>query len=131
MNKLFNQDLLDTLLAQAKESPRLRVSYDLRTTPEEHTQRMLNALTPGTEVAIHRHPNSTEDVLCLCGRLDEIFYNDEGIEIQRIQLCPAESKLGCVVPKGVWHSIEVYEPSVIYEAKGGKYGEDGSETLNR
>ena len=129
MNKIFNQDFLNVLLAQAKENPRLRTSYDLRTMPEEHTQRMLNALIPGTVVAIHHHPNSTEDVLCLCGRLDEIFYNDEGIEIERIQLSPAEGKLGCTVPKGVWHSIEVYEPSVIYESKGGKYGEDGSEIL--
>ena len=130
MNTRFNHDFLDILLEQAKANPRLRTSYDLRTAPEEHSQRMLNALMPGTVVAIHRHPNSTEDVLCLRGRLDEIIYNDEGIEIERIHLCPTEGKLGCVIPKGTWHSIEVYEPSVIYECKGGKYGEDGSEILN-
>ena len=127
MNTKFNQKLFDILLIHAKENPRLRVSHDLRTSSEEKSQRMLNALMPGTKVAIHRHPNSTEDVLCLRGRLDEIIYNDEGVEIERVQLCPAEGKLGCVVPKGAWHSIEVYEPSVIYEGKGGKYGEDGSE----
>lgn len=131
MNKIYNQELLNALLAQAKENPRLRTSYDLRTMPEEHTQRMLNALMPGTIVAIHHHLHSMEDVLYLCGRLDEIFYNEEGIEIERIQLCSTEGKLGCSVPKGVWHSIEVYEPSVIYESKGGKYGEDGSEILVR
>ena len=129
MDKIIDQNLLESLLSQAKENQRLRVSHDLRTSPEEQSQRMLNALMPGTAVAIHRHPNSTEDVLCLHGRLDEIFYNNEGKEIERVQLCPSEGKLGCVVPKGVWHSIEVYEPSVIYEGKGCKYGEDGSEIL--
>lgn len=69
MNTLeINKDFLDSLFAKAKENPRLRHNYDLRTSTEDKSQRMLNALQPGTDVAIHRHPNSSESVICLCGR---------------------------------------------------------------
>lgn len=120
---------LDGLLGKAKNSERLRANYDLRTSPEDNSQRMLNALIPGTQVSIHRHPMSTENVICLCGRLDEVFYDDNGNEIARFHLCPVEGYYGCQVPKGVWHTVEVLERSVIYEAKDGKYGEDGSDSF--
>lgn len=123
----IDKTFLDSLIAQAKENPRKRMSHDLRTSANDNSQRMLNALIPGTEVAIHRHPNSTENVLCLCGRMDEILYDENGVEIERIHLDPAKGEYGCVVPANVWHTVEVFEPSVIYEGKDGKYGEDGSE----
>lgn len=125
----INKPLLDNLLAQASENPRLRQNYDLRTSPEDHSQRMLNALQPGTQVAIHRHPKSTENVILLCGKIVEIYYDDNGAETSRFTLDPTEGNYGCVIPAGVWHTIEVLEPSVIYEAKDGRYGEDGSEVL--
>lgn len=127
----FNKIFLETLFEKASESPRLRANYDLRTSPEDNSQRMLNALLPGTQVPIHHHPMSTENVICLCGRLDDVLYDDNGNEIARFHLCPAEGYYGCQIPKGVWHTVEVLEPSVIYEAKDGKYGEDGSETFYR
>ena len=119
--------LLDDLLRKAAENPRLRMNLDLRTSPNDNSQRMLNALLPGTQVAIHRHPKSTEDVFLLKGRIDEIIFNDAGEEIERHTLCPANGAYGCEIPLGAWHSIEVYEPSVIFEAKDCRYGEDGSE----
>lgn len=149
----INKDLLDNLFEQAKENPRLRKNLDLRTSSADTSQRMLNALLPGTVVPIHRHEDTTESVICLCGKLDEVIYEEvvsyskasseeflQGIdaqdvvrkveyrEVQRIHLCPAEAKYGCQIPKGVWHTVEVIEPSVIFEAKDGAYGEDGSET---
>lgn len=127
--KIDNQ-LLNILFDQAKASPRLRQSYDLRTSSADSSQRMLNALLPGTQVAIHKHPNSSENVICLCGRIDEIFYNEDGTqEVERIHMCPAEGSFGCTVPAGVWHTVEVIEPSVIYEGKDGKYGEDGTTAI--
>ena len=123
----INKELIQQLLEQAAASPRLRQNYDLRTSLDDGGQRMLNAMLPGTEVAIHRHPNSNENVLCLCGKLVEVIYDDGGIEMERIELCPAEGKYGCVVPVNAWHTVEVLEPSVIFESKDGKYGEDGSE----
>ena len=126
----INKDFLGKLFEQAKENPRLRQNFDLRTSSADNSQRMLNALLPGTVVPVHRHPHSNENVILLCGKLVEIFCDDDGNETERIPLDPVVGNYGCVVPPGVWHTVEVLEPSVIYEAKDGKYGEDGSETLD-
>ena len=126
----INKELLDNLFEQAKENPRLRQNFDLRTSSGDNSQRMLNALLPGTVVPVHRHPHSNENVILLCGKLVEVFCDDDGNETERIPLDPVVSNYGCVVPPGVWHTVEVLEPSVIYEAKDGRYGEDGSETLD-
>lgn len=135
--KSIDKFLFEELLAQAEKNPRLRQNYDMRTTSEDHSQRMLNALLPGTCVPIHRHPHSTEAVLLLSGRAEEILYeevNGEGgesdrrfREIERYLMDPKTGQFGCVVPVGAWHTILALEPSVIFEAKDGKYGEDGSE----
>lgn len=122
----INKDLIDKLFVEAKENPRLRQNLDLRTSAEDGSQRMLNALLPGTVVPVHRHPNSTENVFLLCGKLVEVIYDEDGNEKERILLDPAAGSYGCVVLQGAWHTVEVLEPSVIYEAKDGKYGEDGS-----
>ena len=124
----INKEFLDRLFEKAKESERLRMNYDLRTSEDDGSQRMLNALLPGSIVPIHRHPNSNENVLCLSGKLVEVIYDAESNEIERIHLDPSVGNFGCVVPAGSWHTVEVLEPSVIYEAKDGKYGEDGTET---
>lgn len=136
------QGFLGFSFCQGKGESSLRQNYDLRTSAEDQSQRMLNALLPGTEVAIHRHPNSSESVICLCGRMDEVIYEevvsylqDGGDtirkvsyqEIERIHLNPVEGVYACQVPKGAWHTVEVYESSVIFEAKDGAYGSDGSE----
>ena len=126
----INKELLDNLFEQAKENPRLRQNLDLRTSANDNSQRMLNALLPGTVVPIHRHPQSTENVLLLCGKIVEVICDENGNEIERIHLDPTVGNYGCVVPQGAWHTVEVLEPSVIYEAKDGKYGEDGSETFD-
>ena len=141
----INKEFLESLLSQAKDNPRLRQNYDLRTCEEDKSQRMLNAMLPGTEVAIHRHPDSSESVVCLCGRMDVVVY-DEVVtyvqdgedkmrkvsynETERISLAPVEGKFGCSIPNGAWHTVEVFEPSVIFEAKDRAYGEDGSEVVN-
>ena len=132
--------LLDLLLEQAKSSPRLRQNFDLRTSTEDTSQRMLNALQPDTVVPIHKHDDTSETVVCLCGRLEEIIYEEvveyvheetsrtEEVlrkqtfkEVSRQLLCPAEGLYGVQVPKGAWHTIRVIEPSVIFEAKDGAF----------
>lgn len=126
----INKEFLGKLFKLAVENPRLRQSYDLRTSAADNSQRILNALLPGTIVPIHRHPNSNENVLLLCGKLVEVIYDENGKEKERIHLDPIIGNYGCVIPPGAWHTVEVLEPSVIYEAKDGKYGEDGSETFD-
>lgn len=141
----INKEFLESLLSQAKDYSRLRQNYDLRTCDEDKSQRMLNALMPGTEVAIHRHPDSSESIICLCGKMDVVIY-DEVVtyvqdgedktrkvsysELERLSLCPFEGIFGCSIPKGAWHKVEVYEPSVIFEAKDRAYGVDGSIAAN-
>ena len=126
----INKELIDNLFEQAKENPRLRQNLDLRTSSADTSQRMLNALLPGTIVPIHRHPQSNENVFLLCGKIVEVICDENGKEKERIHLDPTVGSYGCVVPQGAWHTVEVLEPSVIYEAKDGKYGEDGSETFD-
>ena len=117
--------LIERLFEQAKVSPRLRMNYDLRTSSADTSQRMLNALLPGTEVPIHRHEETAETVVCLSGRLEELIYEEmpDGTfqEVSRHMLCPDEGKYGIQIPAGAWHTIRVQEPSVIFEAKDGAY----------
>ena len=125
METIFNQAFLNELLVKAEDSPRLRMNYDLRTSAADTSQRMLNALLPGTEVPIHRHEETTETVVCLCGKLEEMIYEEmpDGTfqEVSRHLLCPAEGCYGIQIPAGAWHTIRVLEPSVIFEAKDGAY----------
>lgn len=126
----IDKKLINDLLDKAVVSERKRMNYDLRTSANDGSQRMLNALLPGSNVPIHRHPYSNENVILLCGKLVEVIFDADGNETERIHLDPSVGNFGCVVPAGAWHTVEVLEPSVIYEAKDGKYGEDGSETLD-
>ena len=117
----LNENLLNELTQKAAASERLRMNLDLRTTPEDQSQRMLNAMLPGTVLPIHRHTGSTEVVVVLRGRMDEIFYDDDRRETARFHLDPAHGVYGLSIPKGQWHSIEVLEPTVILECKDGAY----------
>ena len=130
MTMEFDKDFLGKLFEQAAMNPRLRQCFDLRTSSADTSQRMLIALLPGTVVPIHRHPQSTENVLLLCGKIVDVICDENGNEKERIHLDPTVDNYGCVVPQGAWHTVEVLKPSVIYEAKDGKYGEDGSETFD-
>lgn len=128
----LNDELLDALFAQAKDNPRRRQNLDLRTSPADTSQRMLNALLPDTEVPIHRHLDTSETVVCLKGSLDEIFYEElpgtdnsssarEFKEIARARLSPSTGNYGIQIPQGVWHTVQILEPSVILETKDGAY----------
>ena len=124
MNNLFDHTFLDILLTSAAESPRLRMNHDLRNSSADTSKRMLNALLPGTVVPVHRHEDTAETVVCLRGRLWEVIYEEVDnnfCEVSRHLLCPAEGCHGMQVPAGAWHTIEVLEPSVIFEAKDGAY----------
>ena len=119
---VINQAILDELTAQAKASPRLRMNMDLRNGPEDKSQRMLNAIEPGTVMPIHRHLKSSETVTILRGRIRWVFYDDMGNETESVTL-DADGDLRCLnVPKGQWHSLVCEcSGSVIFEAKDGAY----------
>lgn len=133
MEKLFDKEFVDKLFAEAAASPRLRQNHDLRNSANDTSQRMLNALMPSTVVPIHQHTETAETVICLCGKLEEILYEREEVankngttdvifkETARYMLCPEQSVYGMQIPAGVWHTVNVIEPSVIFEAKDGAY----------
>lgn len=140
--QLLDKELLEGLHEKAATSERLRQNFDLRTTPEDGSQRMLNVLEVGTKVPIHRHLKTSESVICLEGCLDWVFYEelpnlDAGgpihdgesaaddtnfVETARFRVCPREGIYGIQVPKGAWHSVVAHESSTIFEAKDGAYG---------
>lgn len=120
----INDEFLASLLVEAKNNERKRIAFDLRTTPADTSQRMLNALQPHTEVPIHRHEESAETNICLKGCLDVVFFKEVDNKLEeesRVTLCPADGKYGVQIPKGAWHTVEVFEESVIVEMKDGKY----------
>ena len=119
----ISQAILDDLTAKAKESPRLRMNLDLRDSAEDSSQRMLNAIEPGSPLPIHRHQRTSETVVCLRGRLVEEFYDElERICTERIELSPNGPVVALNIPAGQWHTVHALESgTVILEMKNGKY----------
>ena len=109
-------------IAEEKESPRLRLAVDLRNSSEDLSQRMLNAMEPGTVMPIHRHHASSETVVILRGRIRWLFYDESGNEMERVVL-DADGDLRMLnVEKDRWHSLECLESgSVLFESKDGAY----------
>ena len=125
----ITQSLLDELTARAKASPRLRMNLDLRNSAEDKSQRMLNAIEPGSPLPIHRHTKSSEAVVCLRGRLVEEFYDDlEMICTESIELSPNGPIVALNIPIGQWHTVRSLESgTVILECKDGAYEPLGPE----
>lgn len=118
----ITQELLDDLTAQAKASPRLRMNRDLRNSASDGSQRMLNAIEPGSPLPIHRHRHSSETVVCLRGHLRELFYDEDGRLADSIDLMPNGPIVALNIPLGQWHTVEVLESgTVILECKDGAY----------
>ena len=117
---IITQQILDELTASAKASPRLRMNYDLRDTSEDESQRMLNAIEPGTVMPIHRHKSSSETVICVRGHFEEYLYDENGQLVETIDMVPG----GAIVnfEAGRWHSLRSLESgTVLFEAKNGAY----------
>lgn len=119
----ITQALMDELSARAKASARLRMNLDLRNSPEDGSQRMLNAIEPGSPLPIHRHRKSSETVVCLRGRLVEEFYDEvERTCTERIELSPDGPVVAVNIPVGQWHTVRALESgTVILECKDGAY----------
>ena len=117
---IIDTKILDELTARAKESPRLRMNLDLRNSPEDQSQRMLNALEPGTVLPVHRHLKSSETVVCLRGHFEEYFYDADGRLTEVIDMTPGALLLN--IPAGQWHSLKCLESgTVLLEVKDGPY----------
>ena len=118
----IDRNLLDSLTGQAKASPRLRASYDLRNSAEDRSQRMLNAIEPGSPVPVHRHQETSETVVVLRGHLREIFYDDLKHVDEIVDLKAGGPIVALNIPAGRWHGVEVMESgTVILEMKDRAY----------
>ena len=119
---LLNKEVLDQLSKSASENPRLRASFDLRNTEKDHSQRMLNALQPGTILPIHRHPSTAETLIMVRGSVCQQFYNENGEVTDTFVLKAGGECSALQIPAGQFHSLECLEPdTVIFEAKDGPY----------
>lgn len=117
---IISKTILDDLTERAKSSPRLRVNLDLRNSPEDRSQRMLNALEPGTIMPIHRHKESSETCVCIRGHFEECFYDENGNLTVSIDMVPGGVVLN--IEAGQWHSLKCLESgTVLLEAKDGAY----------
>ena len=117
---VIDNKILDELTVQAKENPRLRQAMDLRNSPEDFSQRMLNALEPGTVMPIHRHRGSSETCICIRGHFEEYFYDENGNLTYTIDMVPGGPILN--IEKGQWHSLKSLESgTILFEAKDGAY----------
>lgn len=120
--KVIDQPLLDMVSSEAKSSPRLRMNYNFHQNLDDKCHRFLNAVEPGTEVPIHRHPTKDESFVVLRGKVRISTFNDEGEVIESIVLCPEDGKYGVDVKMNVWHKLESLESgSVIFECMEGPF----------
>ena len=118
----ITRELLDSLTAQAKESPRLRMNLDLRNSSADTSQRMLNAIEPGSVVPIHRHRSTSETFVVLRGRVEEEFYDDSGTLEDVCEVSAGGEVCALNIPQGKWHTLKALESgTVILEMKDGKY----------
>ena len=119
---VITKEILDELTAKAKENPRLRCNLDMRNSVDDKSQRMLNALEPGTVMPIHRHLASSETVIIIRGRIRWLFYDEQGLITESTELWSDGDVRMLNVEKGRWHSLECLESgSVLFEAKDGPY----------
>ena len=119
---VIDKKLLDKVTAQAKASPRLRMNYNFHQSLDEKCHRFLNAVEPGTEVPIHKHPTKDETFVILRGKVRVTTHRNDGSIIEDVVLCAEEGRYGVNIPKGVWHKLEAIEPgSVIFECKEGPF----------
>ena len=132
---IIDTQLLDSLTSQAQASPRLRINLDLRTSAEDGSQRMLNAIETGSMVPVHRHQKSSETVVVLRGRAVEEYYDDAGNVTKSVLMTPVgdylvadvpcnDLNVACAlnIPAGQWHTIKALDSgTVILEMKDGAY----------
>lgn len=130
---IVDKELLDSLTAAAKESPRRRMHFDLRDSAEDGSMRMLNAIEPETEIPIHRHTMTSEDVMCIRGHVREVVYKEVAGMLVEAYSCEMTDKSPVPfihVPMGAWHTCKSLKSgSVILEFKNTKYNPETSEEL--
>ena len=119
---MYSLSLKDRLILLPKASLRLRINLGLRNSAADSSQRMLNALEPGTVLPIHRHCSTSETVAILRGRAVQWLYDADGNVAEKVLLEVGGAIPAMSVEKGQWHRLECLESgTVILEMKDGAY----------
>lgn len=118
---MIDDKLLDDITLKAEESPRLRMNFNLHDSLDSKAQRLINVLLPGTILPIHRHRHTAETYVLLRGKMFVDLYDETGAQTERFLLDPTVGNYGVHIPEGKWHTVEVIEPSAIFEVKDGPY----------
>lgn len=119
---IIDNNLLDRISCQAHETPRLRMNYNFHQSLEDKCHRMLNAIEPGADIPVHRHPTKDESFVVIRGMIRSTTYNDDGSVIESVVLSQENGLYGVDIPKGVWHKLESLESgSVVFECKEGPF----------
>lgn len=127
---LLSESRLTQVSFEAKASPRLRMNYNLHESFEDQVQRMFNALEPGTEIPIARHPYSNETLIMLRGKLRVLIYDDNKSIIEDVVIAPNTDNIGYHIPKGTWHKVESLESgTVCFETREGPYAPVAEEDI--
>ena len=121
--EIIDEKLIKQVTGQAEKSPRLRMNYNFHQSLDEKCHRFLNALLPGTVIAVHHHPTKDETFVILKGKVRVSIYNDEGEVIQSCIISQEEGNYGVNIPKNTWHGVECLEPSILLECKEGPFVE--------
>lgn len=120
--KIIDEKLLNQVSEEARKVPRLRMNYNFHESLDDKCHRMLNAIEPGTDIPIHRHPTKDESFVVLRGKVRSTIYDDDGTVIESVVLCQEEGRFCVDIPKGVWHKLESLESgSVVFECKEGPF----------
>ena len=119
---ILDRKLFDMLSADAIANPRLRKNYDLRNSENDNSQRMLNAVEPGTVMPIHRHPNTSTTVIIIRGKMRQNFFDEHGELTESVILDAAGVTRAVQIEKGRWHNLESLESgTILFEAKDGAW----------
>lgn len=120
--KIIDDQLIDSVTEQAKQSPRLRMNYNFHQSLDDKCHRFLNAMEVGTQVAVHHHITKDETLVVLRGKVRVLIYNDEGEITEDAIINPKQGRYGVDIPKNTWHTVECLESdTVVFEVKEGPF----------
>lgn len=127
---VLTNSIINGVTEEAKKSSRLRMNYNLHKSLEDQVQRMFNALEPGTEIPIARHPNSSETLIMLRGKLRVLIYDGNKNIIEDVIIAPNTDNIGYHIPKGTWHTVQSLESgTVCFETREGPYAPVAEEDI--
>ena len=121
---------LDELKILAQKDPNKRARICLHKDDGEMIQEMIIAFCKDSYVRPHRHIDKSESYHIIEGRIEIIFYNDNGIEIDKVVLSDKidEHPFLFRISNSAWHTVVPKSDFVIiHEVTKGPFNKNSSE----